>query len=455
MRSECEEDILKLIRPKMEEKESILSLAEKLVAFVDESGTAKGMIVGSVARNTWVSGDLDLDIFMLFDPNLSREELEEKGLLLAKKTALSFGGDIVEKYAEHPYINTNIDGFDVDLVPCYAVPDASQIKSAVDRTPFHTKYISERVKGLSDDVILLKQFLKSCGVYGSDLMTGGFSGYLCELLVCFYGGFHECLEAARGWHPGIVIDIENHQSKEFDDPLVVIDPVDPKRNVAAALCATAMYSFAEYSRGYLSGPSCLFFENRKVRKISYESFSEEIEKRGTFFYGVVFDTPGEIPDIVVPQLKRSVSSAKGLLERNGFSVNRADCFMGEKKSLLLFELLVEKLPRIERRTGPPVWEEENSMRFIQKHLGNAFSGPYICEGVYYAEVERRYTDAGGLLESGDFISCGLGKHVKRVISGNYSVFKGSECWNEEFSGFLYDFIAKSSPLCRMHILKEL
>ncbi len=124
---------------------------------------------------------------------------------------------------------------DVDLVPCYHVDSATRIQSAVDRTPFHTRYITDRINGLIDDVLLLKQFTKAGGIYGSDQMTEGFSGYLCELLILYYGGFTPLIRAAATWRPGLVIDIENHVAKKFDEPLVVIDPVDPKRNVAAAV----------------------------------------------------------------------------------------------------------------------------------------------------------------------------------------------------------------------------
>ncbi|WFN35821.1 CCA tRNA nucleotidyltransferase [Methanomicrobium antiquum] len=446
MHRECEEKILAKIRPESEEKDQIFKIADDLVSAVDKSGIAKGMVAGSVARDTWVSGDRDLDIFMLFSPSLPREELEEKGLFLAREIALSFNGKIVEKYAEHPYINANIRGYDVDLVPCYAVSDASKIQSAVDRTPFHTRYMKEKIVSLSDDVLLLKQFSKSCGVYGSDQMTGGFAGYLCEILIAYYGGFFECINAASKWHPGIVIDIEKHQAKEFDDPLVVIDPVDPKRNVAASLSATRMYEFSEYARGYLKNPSCEFFRAKKREIFLRSEFSEKINERETIFYGISFDTPGVIPDVIVPQLKKSASSVTALLERNNFAINRSGYFMGNKKSLLLFELLYDTLPVIERRQGPPVWEEENSEKFISKHLGQTFSGPYIREGKYYVEIKRRHSTAESLFNSDDFKQSGLGKHVKKSILDEYQILKNSDCWTEEFSEFLYEFITKISPL---------
>ena len=104
-----------------------------------------------------------------------------------------------EKYAEHPYINAYIDGVDVDLVPCYKVDSATTIQSAVDRTPFHTRYITDRINGLIDDVLLLKQFTKAGGIYGSDQMTEGFSGYLCELLL---STTVDLLHSSRQRHPG-------------------------------------------------------------------------------------------------------------------------------------------------------------------------------------------------------------------------------------------------------------
>ena len=143
-RSPLEEDVLSAIRPTREEQEHIMGLAQRLLAAIARSGKAEGMVVGSIARHTWVKGDRDLDIFMLFDPLISRERLEDKGLSLARSIAGSFSDQFHEKYAEHPYINATIDGVDVDLVPCYRVESATCIQSAVDRTPFHTRYISDQ-----------------------------------------------------------------------------------------------------------------------------------------------------------------------------------------------------------------------------------------------------------------------------------------------------------------------
>ena len=167
--------------------EAAAALTERVErAVADLPVTADVLQVGSTARGTWLSGDRDIDLFVRFPPDLDRERLEQYGLEVGHAVL----PDGHEEYAEHPYVKGPVDGFDVDLVPCYAVEDATDIRSAVDRTPFHDAYLQERLTDdLAADVRLAKAFLKGCDVYGSDLRTRGFSGYLTELLVLEYGGF--------------------------------------------------------------------------------------------------------------------------------------------------------------------------------------------------------------------------------------------------------------------------
>ncbi|HUK93371.1 MAG TPA: CCA tRNA nucleotidyltransferase [Methanomicrobiales archaeon] len=448
VRSRAEEEVLEEIRPKEDEHIHTWVVATGILSAIEKDGRAKGMVVGSVARDTWLSGDRDLDIFLLFPPDLSREDLEEKGLELARSIARRFTGIFHEKYAEHPYVNATIDGLDVDLVPCYEVASAAAIQSAVDRTPFHTRYISERIAPLRDDVLLAKQFAKACGVYGSDQMTEGFSGYLCELLVLHYAGFSPLVEAAAGWKPGTCIDLEGHACRAFDEPLRVVDPVDPGRNVAAALSCTRMAEFVEYCRGYLEAPSAGFFFRPRRAVMDKDGFAAALARRGTRLFAIGFATPPLIPDIVVPQLRRSLASIEGLLGRNGFAVLQADCAMGEDRCMLLLELLVESLPPVARHTGPPIWDRSNAAKFAEKYMENPLSGPFIRDGRYMADLGRRFTKAEDLRRSPEILAVGLGKHVKQSMEKGWELDEGEGCWRDEFGVFLSEFIEPASPLAR-------
>jgi tRNA nucleotidyltransferase (CCA-adding enzyme) len=448
-RSAIEVAVLAEIRPTQEERDHVCGIAKKLLGAIAASGKAQGMVVGSIARHTWVRGDRDLDVFMLFDKGLSREALESEGLALARKIAATFTDRYHEKYAEHPYISALIDDVEVDLVPCYDVDSAAKIQSAVDRTPFHTRYITEKINGLIDDVLLLKRFTKSGGIYGSDQMTEGFSGYLCELLVLHYGGFVPLLQAASEWKPQTIIDLENHTAKEFPEPLVMIDPVDPNRNVAAAVSLDRMVAFVELARGYLDEPSEHFFSLPVPYTLSREDLAILLADRGTTLFAITFPTPPYIEEVIVPQLKRSVFAIAEHLERNGFVVHHAHYTMKPERCIFLFELLVSELPKIRTHLGPPVWNRLNADKFRQKHILSDLPGPYIRNGHYEMEVLRGFTRARDLLKSESLLEVSLGKHVRQSLAEGWQVDEGAGCWHEEFMPFIAGFFRRGSPLIRV------
>ncbi len=450
-RSPFEEEILSRIRPTPEEVEHLRTISDRIIAYLMEYHQRPSMVVGSVARGTFVRGDRDLDIFMLFPTDLSREDLAIEGIGLGRAVVDHFGGTAVEKYAEHPYLNARIFDLDIDLVPCYHVASAAEIKSAVDRTPFHTRYIIPRIAPYVDDALLMKQFTKAGGVYGSDHMTEGFSGYLCELLVLHYGGFNPLIRAAAGWRPGLVIDPENHRTRIFDEPLVVVDPTDPNRNVAAALSLDRMCAFIELARAYLKDPTEAFFTIHRPASFTRKQVELALAERGSALYTITFTTPPYVPDTIVPQLRKSTIAIRDLLERSGFSVNRTDCHMGEERSVLLFELLNDRVPPVVRHIGPPVNNSDNAERFIRKYIENSpLSGPFIEDGRYIVEVRRPYTGAKTLLSSKDLLEAALGKHVRKsMVEHGWDITSGADCWNEDLSEFLAAFFERSSPAVRI------
>jgi len=127
--------------PEPAERDRLRTVAVELAdrtreAIADLPVDADVVQVGSTARDTWVSGDRDIDLFVRFDAALDREQLEEYGLAVGHAVL----PDGHEEYAEHPYVKGTYEGFDVDLVPCHDVETAGDLISAVDRTPFHDAY---------------------------------------------------------------------------------------------------------------------------------------------------------------------------------------------------------------------------------------------------------------------------------------------------------------------------
>ncbi len=383
------------------------------------------MLVGSAARGTWLSGDHDLDIFLGVPP--------EDDLGAALNIARLVAADHEEKYAEHAYVHARMDGFDVDLVPCYLVNDASHLKSAVDRTPFHTKYVSTRITGKEDDVLLLKQFMKGVNVYGSELKTGGFSGYLTELLVLCYGSFVAVLRAASTWRPGQSLDLEGHAAVRHDEPLIVVDPVDPRRNVAAALTLDKMLQFAGAARSFLAEPKLDFFFPTPLPSLSDEELIAEVNARGTMPILLEFAAPDVVEDVLYPQLRKAEGSIKALLERNGFLLLRSDVSTYRDRAVMLFEMQVWQLSKACRRIGPPAWETEHAARFLAAHP-RPLSGPYISNGKVVVEEARQYTSARDLLAS-NIANLSLGKHLCASIREGHNIYVGLELLGIKDEGF--------------------
>lgn len=440
--------VLSRIKPKEPEKQKLSGLAESLISRINAIGRAEGLdinaiLVGSTARGTWLSGEHDLDIFIMFPPEVSRDYLEKNGLHVARKISEEAQSS-EERYAEHPYINAVFDGYEVDLVPAFAVASAAEIKSAVDRTPFHNEFVLSKIRGLEDEVLLLKQFLKGCGVYGSELRTHGFSGYLVELLVIRYGSFMQVLEGSREWKPGIIIDIENHASIAHDDPLVVVDPTDPARNVAAALSLDNLSIFMDKAREFLKNPEASYFSIRTVVPLEDSDFKNILSQRGTTLIAVEFTAPDEVEDVVFPQLHKMEESVHEMLERHDFRVYNSGIW-AEKKAVLVFELESCSLPAMKKHQGPHVWAEEHAAAFKSKYAGsNAFSSVHISNGKYMVEIPRKYTTAKNLMET-ELQKCGLGKHVALSIKKGYHVLENEQILDireKNFREFLHKFFKK-------------
>ena len=431
--------VLKKIKPTADERVLLSNVADELIEKVNSTAAGQNIpsvsaiLVGSAARGTWISGTHDLDMFITFPEETSREELEEFGLSIAREVAMDADRS-EERYAEHPYINMRYRDFDVDLVPCFRVSSPDSIKSAVDRTPFHNEFIKQNISGLEDDVLLLKQLMRGGGVYGSELRTQGFSGYLTELLVIHHGSFEKVLESACDWKPNLVIDIKEHGSLKHTDPLVVIDPTDPKRNVAAALSLDNFSRFIDISRSFNQNPTEEMFFPPPAKELTDHEFIERLNMRKSAIVAVVFKTPDVVDDVLYPQLYKMEQATAALLEDYDFTVIKTGSWAGDDVVVLL-ELMTSTLPDVKKHVGPPVWVRAHAEMFKSKYEGaeDVFS-MYIEDGRYVVEIPRKYADAKKLIE-GRLGMCSLGKQITASVSEGFEILEGKEILRVKESGF--------------------
>ncbi len=392
-------EVLKKIKPSTKEIEKVRKLVDDLIETAKKVSGLDAVAVGSIGKFTWLAGDHDIDIFIMFDYAVQREELEKLGLEYGKRITEELGGKWRVKYAEHPYTNSTIRGFNVDIVPCYQIRPGERIKSAVDRSPLHLKYVLDYIKpSMVDEIRLLKQFCKGIGVYGSDAKNQGFSGYICELLVLHYMSFDNVMEAAAEWEPPFVINIEQHLgvplTKFRDHPLVMVDPIDHNRNVGAVVSGKNFIKFISEAKKYRKKPSIKTFFLSEKKPLSAVQINQ-LQKRETKFIAFEFKKSDVIDDVLYPQLRRATNRLLHLLEHNEFKVIRAMEY-AEKNCTIVFELETWNLPAVKKMIGPSILVEKHSKEFLTKYSKNFV---YVEENEWVADIPRKFKTAVQLLNT--------------------------------------------------------
>ncbi len=328
-------------------------------------------LMGSAAKGTFLKFNRELDIFLMVPTTMSHREMGQKALAWAKKAMRGCKTEL--SYAQHPYLKAYLDGVKIDIVPCYKIERVERMGSATDRSQLHVKWVCERITpAQQDDVRLLKQFLKSLGIYGAQSRVEGFSGYLCELLILHYGSFEKTLEAAGAWKQPVLDPARHHadpaalRAKFPDAAMVVIDPVDPERNVSAVVSHTSLSRFVLAARRFLSEPGISYFFNEKAVH-GAKSLRALIARRQTHTLVLFMPSPDKVEDVLWPQLRKTAHALISVLEQGQFRLLGHYFWADGKDSLILLETLDHELPAILLKKGPQVWHAKDVESFIKAH----------------------------------------------------------------------------------------
>ncbi|MBI5553989.1 MAG: CCA tRNA nucleotidyltransferase, partial [Candidatus Diapherotrites archaeon] len=390
--------VLSKIKPSPKEIARQQEFARALMRKIKkENAHVNVVLAGSLARNTHLKGANDIDIFILFASGTPPAKFEKEGLRIGEAV---FKGKPYEKaYSQHPYIRGELEGFRVEIVPCYEIENPQLLQSAVDRTPFHTQYLANKLsEPQKDEVRLLKAFLKGMDAYGAELRTRSMPGYLTELLIVEYGSFESALQTIANWKKNQFILLDKTLSaasisKKFDCPLIVVDPVDPSRNVASAVSLNQMARMVAAARAFLKKPGEQFFFSHHRPRLSLSQVKSMLKKEELLAVELKYPA-SEIADTVWGQLKRLTKRLSRALEENDFTLIRASEWTDEsKRVLLVFELESLTLQKSRKKTGPEVFETEHGERFLAANP-KPLSGPRIEEGRWVLETTRTHTQAG-------------------------------------------------------------
>jgi tRNA nucleotidyltransferase (CCA-adding enzyme) len=408
------ENISRKITPSESEKKKQELVAREVIESIQKKVKAKVLLVGSSARDTGLKGDRDLDLFVVFNKSEKIEEIVEKTRKALPK------GEWVMHYAEHPYFKSKVKGFDVEVIPCFEIIKNEKLKSAVDRTPLHMKYLQERLSEKQRrDVRVLKKMLKTAGIYGAESEVSGFSGLVCEQLILNYRSLENLLENAKNWSPPVVIDIEKHYQKEeavrkFESPFILVDAIDFNRNAGASVSETSLYKFITLSNAFLENPSLRFFFKKSEKKFKSKAKLKTIT--------VKFKKPRVVEDILYPQLKKTEKFLKNQLEKD-FQVLDSDSFYDDENAFIVFILNKLETENFRKLAGPPAGRWVEVKKFISKHK------PFrkYVEGDRIVIFEERRVERAIDLIKRQLRARGVGSFLrKNILNAEVTERKGKE-----------------------------
>lgn len=396
---------LQLCQPSSKEVQHLTEIAEEAMKLLRQyySPMITDVVLGgSFAKGTWLKrkdihdnsvksdGCTDIDIFIKIDVSLQDEEFDELAKKIAKQSLRGYNPRL--RYSSHPYVEAYVKGIRVNVVPCYNV-EKGRWKSAADRSPFHTEYIRDNLDDeKKNQVRLLKKFLKSIGVYGAEIATAGFSGYVTEILILKYGSFVSVLKAISNIKEDKnVISIGKFDEdvlKIFQSPVIIIDPIDSRRNLGTAISAESVGKAVLAARAFLEKPSLDFFREKKER------YNETFKEIYSNLLIVEFIYRQRSPDIIWGQIKRTLNAISKQLCIANFTVIRSIGDIDEKgHATFVFLLEAITLPPYMARTGPHIFRRNDTTSFISENIKKSLLMWIDNEMKVKSLVERKTTNA--------------------------------------------------------------
>ena len=336
-------------------------------------------IGGSYAKGTWLPEKADIDIFVKFNKKTPEKNFRNIGTEIGFQSLKKYKP--YTRHAEHPFVEAIIDGTRVNIVPCYDV-NKGEWQSATDRSIYHTKFMSQKLSdSLKGEVRILKKFFLHIGVYGAEIAKEGFSGYVSEVLISYFGSFEKTIKKISELKKGQVI---GKSTRKFDSPVVIIDPVDNNRNLGTAISMDNLGRFVLASRAFLKKPSKKFFK---------KPVSKRIMKNNDKIIVVQFRFKDRSDDIIWGQIKRASNALKTQLELGGFTVLRNSSVKDEKENAaLIFLLHAKKIENSLVRSGPEISSKEHCEKFIGANLKKSQLMWINNEGKIQSLQKRKHND---------------------------------------------------------------
>ena len=387
------EKVLARITPSREERRRVLVKVQGFLKALNAQLkkhriAAKAVLGGSYAKDTWLAGDYDVDVFVRFALKHKNDDLS--GML--GKALKPFKPTRIHGSRDYFWVREGKGKLKItyELVPVLAITKPSQAENVTDFSPWHVDWVNKKgKKRQNNDIRLVKTFMKAQRCYGAESYVRGFSGHVVDILTIHYRGFLPLLKAAAKWktQAKVVVDVPRaHKGKALlvlnrsktEGPVVLVDPVQPLRNAAAALAEENLARFTSAAKAFLKKPSEAFFEPKPI------DFAAMKKKGKGLLVFVRAQTLARKEDVAGAKMVRAFEFLRDNLAE--FSMIDAGWEWDKKRNARFWFLLGKPLlPAIEERRGPPLRFKDDVKRFKRGHKRT-----FTRKGKIWAREKRRY-----------------------------------------------------------------
>ncbi|MBY9000371.1 MAG: hypothetical protein KGD64_05620 [Candidatus Heimdallarchaeota archaeon] len=394
-----EQQVIEVIQVQWERHEEIRELLfilkEKILLDLNSLGfVGRVEVQGSFVRKTYLGEDEVYDLLLIL-PQTEKAKVHQILDSLAKrlrkdriKKSLL---EVKKRTGKIPHLRITAEDEQVNLFVCFEVtPGESQI-SIFDYVPMHSQYVlthmqeNERI-----EVLLLKKFMKTIRVYRNEIGAVGFNGYLCELLILFYGSFWETIKGISSWRPRTVIDVKRkkEQIEDVDSltsemllryyPLYVHDPLNPKDNVAADVSILQFMSLIAAANTYKFNPTIHFFEDLQCEIPLFDDLVRKIISTGRETLVLMLKRNYQESEICWQKALSIKSAFESEIFANNYILERAQTFVSDDYYGLMVSLMNADPQHLIRKDGPSITSKE-SLEFLKRYTKHVdvVAGPFI------------------------------------------------------------------------------
>ncbi len=347
-------------------------------------------------------------------------------------------------YAEHPYVSAVREDIQIDIVGYYCIEERYLLDfgpvSAVDRTPFHSKFVVSHLNDeLREDIRVMKYFMKRCQAYGEKSIIGrsGFIGYALELLMIHFGSLKEfCMHFDE--LEKTIIDPHKRPKQFFkkhpryaNDFLLIMDPTDKLRNVGSSIDPISYLHIKKKIHALLDDPDVKYFEPSIPK--DFDVTKEPLENLKKYYILEVRD-PEHSHFTKIRDKLASLGSKLEKLSHNKdllveFEKITYETLCNEEEDRFSLLVYVEN-PSLSLTTdfkGPKLTSNPEALQNIEKFKAKHGGKVKQIGNFLYAEVPRKITQFSVYFE----------EIVKQYLDPDYIILE---------KGCLADIVSKNSPL---------